>query len=92
MWKIVLTAPTGAQSMKGRLVTRGEVLTGTLYSDLGDQDFEGVVAGDTLRWEMKVTQPMSLTLKYDVKVEGDRLTGKVKMGMFGTAKLAGERL
>jgi len=25
-------------------------------------------------------------------VEGDRLTGKVKMGIFGTAKLSGERV
>jgi carbon-monoxide dehydrogenase large subunit len=33
-----------------------------------------------------------LTLKYDVQIEGDNLTGKVKMDFFGNAKLTGERL
>jgi hypothetical protein len=27
-----------------------------------------------------------------VQVDGDKLTGKVKMGFFGTAKLSGERI
>jgi carbon-monoxide dehydrogenase large subunit len=92
MWKIAMAAPTGSQEMKGRFATKGEMLTGTLLSDMGDQDFTGTVVGDTLKWEMKITKPMAMTLKYDVKVEGDRLVGKVKMGMFGTAKLTGERL
>ena len=35
---------------------------------------------------------MKITLKYDITVEGDRLTGKVKMGIFGSAKLTGERV
>ena len=56
------------------------------------QDFEGVVEGSRLKWDLKVTKPMALTLKYDVVVEGDRLSGKVKMGVFGAAKLSGERI
>lgn len=92
MWKMVLATPMGSQAMKGRFATNGEVLTGTLYSDMGDQDFVGAVGGDTLTWEMKVTKPASLTLKYEVRIEGDRLAGKVKMGMFGAAKLSGERI
>ena len=32
-----------------------------------------------------------MPLKYDVVIEGDSLRGKVKMGMFGTAKLTGSR-
>ena len=35
---------------------------------------------------------MPMTLKYDITVDGDALTGKVKLGMFGTAKLTGERV
>jgi carbon-monoxide dehydrogenase large subunit len=52
----------------------------------------GTVVGNTLKWDRKVTKPVSLTLKYDVQIESDRLAGKVKMGFFGTAKLTGERL
>jgi carbon-monoxide dehydrogenase large subunit len=35
---------------------------------------------------------MKLTLKYDIEFAGDSLTGKAKMGMFGSAKLTGERV
>jgi carbon-monoxide dehydrogenase large subunit len=41
---------------------------------------------------MKVTKPMPVTLKYNVEVDGDRMAGKVKLGMMGTAKLTGERV
>lgn len=92
MWKIAITAPMGSQQMKGEFASDGDVLTGTFYSEMGDQTFTGTIAGDTLKWEMKIDKPMAMTLKYDVQVQGDRMTGKVKMGMFGTAKLAGERI
>ena len=90
-WKMVLATAMGPQQFTGRLSASGNVLTGTLYSDMGTQDFTGTVAGDALKWELKVTKPVPLTLKYDLRIEGDRLVGKVKMGIFGTAKLTGER-
>jgi len=92
LWKIILSTPMGPQTFTARFATDGDRLTGTLDSDIGAQDFEGGVDGDRLSWSMKVSKPMPLTLKYDIRVEGDRLAGKCKMGMFGTAKLAGERL
>lgn len=55
------------------------------------QDFTGTIAGNALKWHLKVTKPVPLTLQYDAQIEGDRLVGKVKMGIFGTAKLTGER-
>jgi aerobic carbon-monoxide dehydrogenase large subunit len=92
MWKMVLATPMGAQQFTGRLATNGNVLTGSLYSEMGQQDFTGTVVGNTLKWDLKVTKPVSLTLKYEVQIEGDKLLGKVKMGFFGTAKLTGERM
>jgi aerobic carbon-monoxide dehydrogenase large subunit len=91
-WKMVLATPMGPQQMIGHFTTDGGVLKGMLESDQGSQEFEGTVDGNRLKWEMKVTKPVSLTLKYDVTVDGDQLTGKVKMGMFGSAKLKGERV
>jgi carbon-monoxide dehydrogenase large subunit len=92
LWKMVLATPVGPQEMTGRFETDGEIVRGTLESPAGSQDFAGKITGNTLRWEMKVTKPVSLTLKYDVQVDGDTLTGKVKMGFFGTAKLTGVRV
>jgi carbon-monoxide dehydrogenase large subunit len=92
LWKITLSTPMGPQTFTARFVTDGTRLTGTLDSDIGSENFEGTVDGGQLNWTMKVTKPMPITLKYDILVDGDRLTGKAKMGMFGTAKLKGERL
>ena len=90
-WNLVMATPMGPQKMVGIFETEGDVLKGMLDSDQGSQDFEGVVEGNRIKWDMKVTKPMSITLKYDLLVEGDTLSGKVKMGMFGTSKLTGER-
>jgi carbon-monoxide dehydrogenase large subunit len=92
LWKMILSTPMGPQQFTARFVTVGKVLRGTLDSDMGSQDFEGSIDGNRLNWSMKVTKPMPLTLKYDLQIDGDRLSGKAKMGMFGTAKLTGERL
>jgi carbon-monoxide dehydrogenase large subunit len=91
-WKILMNPPVGPpQEMIGRFTTEGTVLKGRLESDQGSQSFEGAVAGNRLTWTMKVTKPMPMTLKYDLAIEGDTLSGKAKLGMFGTAKVSGVR-
>lgn len=90
-WKMILASPVGPQPMVGQFTTEGSTLRGKLESDQGSMDFAGIVQGNRLTWDLKVTKPMPLTLKYDVQIDGDVLTGKVKMGFFGTAKLTGER-
>ena len=52
----------------------------------------GTIFGNALKWDMKVTKPVSLTLKYDLQFDSDKISGKVKMGFFGTAKITGERI
>jgi carbon-monoxide dehydrogenase large subunit len=90
-WNMVLATPVGPQKIVGRFNTGGAVLKGVLESDQGSQSFEGTVAGNRLKWEMKVTKPIPITLKYVITVTGNQLNGKVKMGLFGTANLSGER-
>ena len=91
-WAMTIAAAMGGQEMTAVFRTEGDRLTGELLSDQGDQAFEGTVAGNRLTWEMKVEKPMKLTLKYDLVVEGDALSGKMKMGMLGSAKVTGTRL
>jgi carbon-monoxide dehydrogenase large subunit len=90
-WNMVLATPVGPQKIIGRFNTEGDVLKGVLESDQGSQSFAGTIAGNRLKWEMKVAKPMPITLKYDLTVEGNTLSGKVKMGLFGSANLTGER-
>src|SRR6201999_1586537 len=73
-WKMILASPVGPQPMTATFATNGEALTGLLDSDQGAMEFTGTVYGGNLKWDMKVTKPMSLTLKYDVQINGDKLT------------------
>jgi carbon-monoxide dehydrogenase large subunit len=91
-WAMKIVAPMGGQEMTARFRTDGDKLSGELLSDQGDQAFEGTVTGNQLKWEMKVDKPMKLTLKYDLAVDGDTISGKMKMGMLGSAKVTGTRL
>jgi carbon-monoxide dehydrogenase large subunit len=90
-WKMVLAAPMGPQEMGGHFETDGQSLRGFVSSPEGQQAFTGTVEGNRVKFDLKVEKPMKITLKYDIAVEGDTLTGKVKMGIFGSAKLTGQR-
>ena len=58
---------------------------------MGVQDIDGKISGDTLSWTMSLTKPVSIKLSFEAKVAGAAMTGKVKLGMFGSAALAGKR-
>lgn len=90
-WNMVLASPVGPQEMLGHFDTQGDRLTGYLRSPEGQQDFTGTVDGNQLKFDLKVEKPMKITLKYDITIDGDTLSGRVKMGIFGKAKLTGER-
>jgi carbon-monoxide dehydrogenase large subunit len=91
-WKMVMQTPMGPQEMTGRFVTDGDRLSGELMSPEGSQGFTGTAAGNQLKFNLAVDKPMKMTLKYAITIDGDQLTGKVKLGMFGSATLTGERV
>ncbi len=91
-WAMVMSTPMGDQEMTGKFVTSGETVSGELISPMGSQEFSGTVAGNRVKFDLAVTQPMKMTLKYDLTIDGDAMTGKVKMGMFGSSKLTGKRV
>lgn len=66
--------------------------TGQITGDLGSMEIRnGRISGETLSWQMKMTMPMPMDLDCTATVEGDRLTGTVKAGMFGEMELTGTR-
>lgn len=91
-WKIVLSTPVGPQEMIGHFETEGSSLSGYLSAAEGHQEFTGLVEGNNLVFELKVKKPMKLTLKYNITIHGDTLNGKCKMGIFGSAKLTGQKV
>lgn len=91
-WKMVLSTPMGPQEMQGHFDSDGNSLSGYLSSPEGQMDFTGSVEGNNLKFDLKVVKPMKITLKYNLLVDGDKISGKCKMGIFGSAKVSGERL
>jgi len=91
-WKVTLNSPMGAQDATLSLSTDGGGLSGKMVGAQGTQEFEGGTAdGNNLTWNVSMTQPMPMELEFTAEVDGDAISGKVKLGAFGDATFAGTR-
>ncbi len=92
-WELTLSTPMGPQVMNAQIVRNGDGFTGTISSsELAAQDITGKSSGNKLSWTLSLTKPVSIKLSFEANVEGDKMTGTVKLGMFGKAALAGRRI
>jgi hypothetical protein len=74
------------------LDSSGDSLSGKFVGPQGEQTFEGgVVDGNSLSWNIKMTQPMPMDLDFSAEVDGDNIGGSVKLGAFGDATFSGTR-
>ena len=91
-WEIVINSPLGAQKASLDIKTDGNVLSGTQQAAQGSGPLEnGKVDGSNVSWSAKITSPMPLTLDFSGTVEGDKLSGSVKAGAFGSFPFTGSR-
>ena len=91
-WNVTVNSPMGSQDAVLTLVSSGDSLSGKFAGPQGVQDFEGGSAnGNSLSWNLKLTQPMPMDLDFTAEVEGDSISGKVKLGAFGDADFSGSR-
>ena len=91
-WEVSITTPMGEQKANVTVNTEGGKLSGKMEGAMVSKEFEGTVDGNNLAWEIDITNPMPITLKIAVTVDGDSMTGTVGLGMFGTAPLTGHRV
>ena len=91
-WNVTMNTPMGAQKATLVLATNGGTLTGQMQGAQGNLDLnDGKVDGDTLTWSANMTQPMPIKLEFTGKVDGDKISGSVKLGAFGNASFEGTR-
>jgi hypothetical protein len=91
-WNLKIKTPMGEQGGVLELKTEGGKLTGSMSGNMGSVGIEnGSVDGNAVKWSAKVTSPMPIQLDFDGKVEGDALSGNVKLGAFGTSTFSGAR-
>src|ERR1700749_1698756 len=91
-WEIVINSPMGAQKATLDLATDGATLTGSQQAAQGSGPVEnGKVDGNTVTWSAKISSPMPMTLDFTGTVDGDKLSGSVKAGSFGSFPFTGSR-
>ena len=93
-WSINMNTPMGAQSATLELEEDGSTLTGKMSAAMAPEAMEisdGTVDGNSLTWKAALTQPMPITLEFSATVDGDSISGDVKLGSFGNATFEGTR-
>lgn len=91
-WNTTMNTPMGVQNGTMELTTDGATLSGKLSGPQGDIELEeGTVDGDSLTWKASITSPMAMTLEFSATVDGDEMSGDVKLGAFGNATFSGTR-
>ena len=91
-WNCSMNTPMGKQDMQIVLTSAGSQLSGKLTNPMGEADVkDGKIDGSSATWKCVVTKPMSITLDFNAKLDGNTLSGDVKMGFFGKAPFSGTR-
>ena len=91
-WNIEVNTPMGKQLADVLVEAKGDTFTGTIAITQGESPItDGQVDGNKLSWSVKIDQPMPMTLEFQVEVNGDAMTGFVKLGMFGSSAVKGTR-
>ena len=91
-WNTTMNTPMGAQNGTMTLTTDGGALSGKLSGPQGDIDLaDGTVDGDALTWKASITSPMAMTLEFSATLDGDSISGDVKLGAMGNATFTGTR-
>jgi hypothetical protein len=91
-WAITVNTPMGAQASTLTLKSDGATLTGEQSADGSSTAiYDGSVDGDAVSWKVDVTKPMALTVTFRGKIEGEKISGKAKGGMFPSMAFEGSR-
>lgn len=91
-WEITINSPMGAQKASLDLKGEGTELSGTQTAQGNTQPLaNGKVDGHKLSWSANITSPLPMTLEFAGNVEGDKISGSVKAGAFGSFPFNGAR-
>ena len=92
-WKLTVSTPMGEQQSTLTIRAAGSQLTGTQTAPSGESApiSDGAVNGNAVSWKAAITRPVALTLEFSGVVNGDQMSGDVKLGMFGSSSFTGRR-
>jgi hypothetical protein len=92
-WNIKVDTPTGKTESVLDITTDGDTLTGTSTTDGNTTSLDdGRLEDGRVRFSVKIKKPLPIRLKFNVAIDDDDLNGEVKVGIFGTAAVIGNRI
>src|SRR4051794_20835194 len=91
-WQMSFVTPNGPQEITVYLSQEGPRLTGHISSEYGEYPVRGSVDGQnvTLSWTI-VEQGKELAITANGKIDGDSMTGTIRLGTVGTAPFSATR-
>ena len=92
-YEVELTTTLGTEHFTLVLVTVGDVLNGMIDGYFGKQGFTGGrVEGNNLSWDIFARGPVGeMKLEVEATVDGDEITGQVKIGNFRPSPFKGKK-
>jgi hypothetical protein len=91
-WNLVVVTPMGERQATLSARTDGNALKGSQAADGNSAEiFDGTVDGNAVAWKVSIIDPMPMTLEFSGTIDGDKLSGSVTLGAFGSASFSGTR-
>ena len=94
-WDLTINSPQGAQQTSMTITQNGTSFSGTMTSQFGTSDVSaGNIEGRRVSWSMNLSmggQNMTLNYSGEVDASGNRMTGNVSVGEFGTFAFTAEK-
>lgn len=92
-WAIDVVTLAGSRRYDLALASAGTTLTGTSVGDTGPIAIrEGSFIGDTASFRIDFLAPLPMTLRFVLKVVGDRLVGTAQVGPYPPTNVVGVRM
>ncbi len=89
-WLLTLNSPQGALDQTMVLTADGDQLGGTIATQFGTLPITGRATGTSLAWSATMAMGgQSFDLAFDAAVAGERMTGTVTAGTFGSFPFSG---
>lgn len=89
-YDIVVQSPMGPQPSTLEINEDG---TGTQSAQGRTQPISnGKIDGNNISWSNSITTPFPMTLEFSGTVDGDKISGTVKAGSFGSFPFSGTRV
>lgn len=91
-YNCTINSPMGAQNGTLTISSEGDSVSGSISGPNGTLNLDNCsIDGTSFSASAKMKQPMPIDLTFNLKIEGDSVSGSVQLGSFGSASVTGSR-